>query len=118
MFNVRLNEAIGHGCNWNDGYVPYSDVENVVHCEASSAVAIYCYGPLKTEFISSLINRTIIDITQIRCPPIAEKNLPTISCTFACHSKSKNVCALPTAYSVAQWLHFHTICLQDVSCLA
>jgi len=56
LFNVRLNEAIDHGCNWNDGFVPYSDLENVVHCEESSAVAIYCYGPLKTEFISNLIN--------------------------------------------------------------
>ena len=40
LFNVRLNEAIDHGCNWNDGFVPYSDLENV-HCEASSAVAIF-----------------------------------------------------------------------------
>ena len=88
MFNVRLNEAIGHGCNWNDVYVPYSDVENFVHCEASSAFAIYCFRLLKTEFISSLINRTIIDITQLGFPPIADKNLSTISCTFACRNKS------------------------------
>ena len=114
---VRLNEAIDHGCNWNDGFVPYSDIENVVHGEASSAVAIYCFGPLKIEFISSLINRTVIDITQLECPPIADINLSTISCTFACH-KSKHVCALRTAYSVAQWLHFYTVSLQYVSCPA
>jgi len=23
MFNARMNQAIGHGCNWNDGDVPY-----------------------------------------------------------------------------------------------
>jgi len=118
MFNVRLNEAIDHGCNWNDGFVPYSDLENVVHSEASSAVAIYCFGALKTEFISSLINRTVIDITQLGCPPIADIKLSTISCTFACHNKSKHVCALRTAYSVAQWLHFYTVSLQYVSCPA
>jgi len=117
MFNVRLNEAIDYGCNWNDGYVPYSDLENVVHCEASSPAAIYCFGPLKTEFISSFINRTVIDITQLGCPPIADINLSTISCTFACHNNSKHVCALRTAYSVAQCLHFYTI-LQYVSCPA
>ena len=22
LFYVRMNEAIDHGCNWNDGYVP------------------------------------------------------------------------------------------------
>ena len=60
FFNDRLNEAIGHGCNSDDVYVPYSDLENVVHCEASSAVAIYCFGPLKTEFISCLINLRLL----------------------------------------------------------
>ena len=46
-----MNEAIDHGCNWNDGYVPYSDLENVVQCEASYAVAIYCFGPLKQNLL-------------------------------------------------------------------
>jgi hypothetical protein len=40
MFNVRMNEAIDHGFNWNDGDVPYSELESVLHREASSAVAI------------------------------------------------------------------------------
>ena len=44
LFNVRMNEAIEHGCNWNDGYVPYSELETVLHREASSAVAFYCSG--------------------------------------------------------------------------
>ena len=47
LFNVRLNEAIVHGCNRDDGYAPYADLKNLVHCEASSAVALYCFGPLK-----------------------------------------------------------------------
>jgi len=70
MFIVRLNEAIDHGCNWNNGFVPYSDLENIVHSEASSAVAIYCFGALKAEFISSHINRMVIDILyfiQYKC---------------------------------------------------
>jgi hypothetical protein len=24
LFDARKNEAIDHGCNWNDGYVSYS----------------------------------------------------------------------------------------------
>ena len=27
LFNVRLNEAIVHGCNWNVGFVPHSDLK-------------------------------------------------------------------------------------------
>jgi len=26
LFNIRTNEAIDHGCNWNDGYVRYSEL--------------------------------------------------------------------------------------------
>ena len=102
MFNVRLNEAIEHGYNCKDGNVPYSDLKNVVHCEASTDVANFCFVPLKTEFINKLINRTVIVITQLGCLPMADTNLSTISCTFACHNKSKPVCALLTDYSVAQ----------------
>ena len=39
MFIARMNQAIGHGCNWND--VPYSELESVLHSEVSSLVAIY-----------------------------------------------------------------------------
>jgi hypothetical protein len=45
MFTAQLNEAVNHGCNWNDGDIPYSELETVLRRESSSAVAIYCYGP-------------------------------------------------------------------------
>ena len=59
--------------------------------------AIYCFGPQKRNFISGLIDRTVIDITHLHGPELAEISLPAISCTFTCH-KSKYVCALRTAY--------------------
>jgi len=43
-----MSRAIDHGCNWNDGYVSYSELETELHREASSAVAIYYFGPVKT----------------------------------------------------------------------
>ena len=116
MFNARINEAIDHGCNWNDGDVLYSELETVLHREASSAVAIYCFGPLKTQFISGLLERTVIDIMQLGCPELADISLASISCTFACHNKSKHVCALRTAYSLAQWLNFYTLSVQYAKC--
>ena len=65
LLTARMNQTIDHGCNWNDGVVPYSDLETVLHREASSAVAICCFGLQKTEFISDLLERTVIDITQL-----------------------------------------------------
>jgi len=106
MFNARMNQAIDHGCNWNDGDVLYSELETMLHREISFAVAIYCFGPQKRNFICGLIDRTFIDITQPGCPQLAHIILPTISCTFVCHNKSKHVCALRTAYLLAQWLNY------------
>jgi len=116
MFNARINEAIDHGCNWNDGDVLYSELQTVVHREASSAVAIYCFGTQKTQFISGLIERTVIDITQLGCPPLTDISLTAISYTFTCHNKSKHVCALRTAYTLAQWLNFHIFTLEYAKC--
>ena len=116
QFNARMNQAIDHGCNLNDGDVLFSELETVLRREASSAVAINCFGPKKTQFISSLIEHTVIHITQLACPPIAEISLPGINCTFACHNKFRHVCALRTAYSLAQWLNFYTLSLQYAKC--
>jgi hypothetical protein len=112
MFKSLINEAIDHGCNWNDG-VPYSDLETVVHREASSGVAIYCFRP---QFISGFMERTVNDITQVGCPPLTDISLPAISCTFACHDEYKLVCGLRTPFSLAQWLNFHILSLQYAKC--
>jgi len=66
-----------------------------------SAVVICCFGSQKTQYISGLFERTVIDINQLGCPPLIDISLPAISCTFTCHNKSKHVCALWTAYILA-----------------
>jgi hypothetical protein len=81
--------------------VIYSELENVLDRETSSAVAIYYFGPKKAAFISGLIDRTVIDIAQLGCPELADIPFSTISCIFACHN-SKYVCALRSGYSLAQ----------------
>jgi hypothetical protein len=89
MFTAKLNSAITHSCNWNDGDILYSQLQTVLHREVSSAVAIYCFGYQKTHFISSLIGRTVIDITELGCPDPADISAPNISCTLTCHNRSR-----------------------------
>ena len=115
MFNARINQDINNGCNWNDGDILYSELETVLQCESPSAVAIYCFGPQRSAFISNLIDRTVIIVTQLGCPKFVDINFPTISCTFACHM-SKHACALQSAYSIAQWMHFHIRSLLYTRC--
>jgi len=115
-FNAQINPAINHGCNWYDGEILYSELETMLHRETSSVVAIYSFGLQKTEFISGLLDRTVIDITQLGCPPLADISLPGIRCMFACHNKSRLACALRTAYSIAEWLHLDILILQNGRC--
>jgi len=60
-----MNEAIYHGCNCNDRDALYSELETVVHRDSSFSFALYCFVPQKTQFISGIIERTVIDITQL-----------------------------------------------------
>jgi len=82
-FNTRMNQAIDHGFNWNEGDVLYSALETLLHLEASFAVAVYCFGPQKTQFIGGLMDRTFIAIIQLGCPPLADIILQGISCMFS-----------------------------------
>jgi len=88
----------------------------VLHREVSSAVAIYCFGPKKTNFISGVIFRKVIDITQLGCSELADINVPAMSCAFACHNKSKHVCALRIAYSLAQCFNYYYLGPQYAKC--
>jgi hypothetical protein len=82
-----MNQAIDHGCNWNDGDILYSELETVLHREASPAVAVYCSGPQKAQFNSGLMDRIFIDINQLGRPPLGDISLQNIRCTFAFHNK-------------------------------
>jgi len=63
----------------------------------------------------AVLSTGVIDITQLGCPELVDISLPAISFTFACH-KSKHVCALRTAYSLAQWLNYYIVSLQYAKC--
>jgi len=114
MFDAMMNQAIGHGCNWNDVDVPYSELES-----STSRNIVCCCNLLHWTSENKLYKRSyrpiVIDITQLGCPELADISLRAISCTFACH-KSKQVCALRKADSLAQWLNDYILSLQYAKC--
>jgi hypothetical protein len=116
MFTAKLNSAITHSINRNDGDILYSELQTVLHRKVSSAVEIYCFGCQKTNFICGLIGRTVIDITELGCPDPADISAPNINYTLTCHNPSSYVCALRATYSFAQWLNSYAASLQYVKC--
>ena len=60
MFNVRMNQALNIGCNWNYVNVPYSELETVLHREASSAVAIYASDLRKRNLSAGLSDEQLL----------------------------------------------------------
>jgi hypothetical protein len=115
-FNARMNCAIDHGYNWNDVDILYSALESIVNRATPSAVAIYGFGPQKSEFISNVIDRTDIEISQPGCPQLQQLLFPVVTCTFPRHYKFKYFCAMRTAYALARWLHFHILSIQCAGC--
>ena len=69
---------------------------------------------LRKQTLLAVSSTAVIDITLLGCPELAD-SLPAIGCTFACH-KSKHVCALLTAYSLAQLLNYYFLSLQYTKC--
>ena len=115
-FNARMNQAIDHGCNWNDSDVLYSELETVLRREASSTVPIYCFGPQKAQFISSLIERTVIDVTQLGCPLIADIILRGINCTFALSQQLQTCLCIAGGLLIITVAKIYTLSLQYAKC--
>jgi hypothetical protein len=79
-FITNLNKNVGHNCKWNNGTIPYSELKRVLQLETSSATELYCIGSYKTDFIKSITNCTVTDISQVEC-----STLIRMLCTFTCH---------------------------------
>ena len=118
IFNAKINHVIDNECNWNNGDIlyEYSELENVLNCEASHAVSINCFGPQKSAFISNLIDRKLKGIIQLGRPKLAKLSTFALSYMLTNHNKCKYACAFESAYSLAQRLHFQILSLQYENC--
>ena len=110
-----MNQAIDHGCNWNDGDVLYSEPETATSRDIICRCSLLIQASENTIYYFSM-DGTFIDINQLRCPPLADINLPGISCTFACQKNFRHDCASRSSYSLTQWGHFHIFNPQYAKC--
>ena len=82
------------------------------NCATSRGIICCCsllFQTSKNNLLVVLSTVQLLTSMQLGSPPNVDINPSAISCTFACHNKSTHVCALRSAYSVAQWLHFYNL---------
>lgn len=88
FLDEKLTTQVKHcGYHGNDGDILYSELESILNRDASSSLAMYCFEPQKSQFISNLIDRSY-RLSQLWCPQLAELAFPVVTCTFPSHNKS------------------------------
>lgn len=98
--------ASSRGANWNDGNVPYDELETILANATDSASAIYAYGKETSDFLDKLLNRSIIDLTRhFKCPSPTTMGYSTWTCMHLPHIPAGATdCALRNASALSHRL--------------
>jgi len=104
-----------HGLRWEDGQVAYQELEKTFKCVVSGCTALYAYGTEKCDLIHKLTRRTVINLQSDFKAPDAFRNgfKGTQSCFHPCHNNTLYSCAMTSALSLAEWLHYYNSYLQS-----
>ena len=91
--------SIENGLNWDDGYIAYHKLFAVLKVAMVGFTDVYSYVSAKCSFLSALLERTVIDLEDLKCPP-AKKLNPKYSCALPCHRHPGFSCATKSAHSL------------------
>ena len=68
--------SVENGLNRDDVHTAYSKQSAVLKQAVAAFPHVYSYGPKKCRFLSALLECTILDLEEFKCPP-AKKVKPT-----------------------------------------
>jgi uncharacterized protein YqgV (UPF0045/DUF77 family) len=105
-YPMHPNGSVANGINWDDGYIPYSKLENVLKEAVAAFPHLYAYGTWKCKFLEGLTGRTFISLEDFECPA-AEKHKHKYNCGLSCHKFPNVNCATRHAFSYYKWLLYH-----------
>ena len=90
-----------HKISWEDGYIPYFRLTEILETVCQNQKHIFTKGSEKAKFLSTLIGKTVTDLDKMSCPKAEKINLAVLSCSF--HHKEH--CALHKCLKYAAWLN-------------
>lgn len=96
--NVAWLHHNHHGFSWEDGYVEYGEIQNLINFLLKSALKIYVKGDLKKKFVEQYCKENIINLEE---KPSMKKFKPEKIC-FA-HAPP-HVCSLHNVHVIKQML--------------
>ena len=98
-----------NGLNWDDGHIPYIQLETFLSESVEGFAHIYSYGVSKFKFLKELLCRPVVNLEDFGCPD-RTKLKSRYNCVLPCHSYNDISCAMRNAHSFYKWLmhHFQT----------
>ena len=95
-----------NGLNWDDGHIPYRQLETVLSESVAGFAHIYSYGVSKCKFLKELLGRHVMNLEDFGCPDHT-KLKSRYNCILPCHSYNDISCATRNAHSFYKWLMYH-----------
>jgi hypothetical protein len=96
-----------HGIDWNDGYIPYQDLKNVIDRVLRNYNTVLVKGLEKKMVIENIMSEksiNVLDMESMRCPKINDlkKDIGSFRKCFY-HSKSTDQCANENVRVLLTW---------------
>lgn len=104
-----------NGLNWDDGIVPYSQLQTALKEAVAGYAHLYSYGFSKCDFLFNILGRPILNLEDFGCPN-HRKLRPGYSCVLPCHSYNDVSCATRNAHAFFDWLMYHFQTKSYVKC--
>jgi hypothetical protein len=92
-----------HYIPWYSGDTHFNEIPYLVYFEALPFKKVYTKGREKAVYLTELLAREVVDLTDLGCPSLRKKQ--TSPC--ANHTEAKAHCALANAKEMLQWIATH-----------
>ena len=102
----------------DEGHIPYSHLSTILRDTVAGYAHLYSHGQVKCRFLSDLVKRTFLDLTEFKCPEphLLHNPKKDYSCGMPCHRFSSLECAARNAHSLYKWLTHHLQTFSLVTC--
>jgi len=97
-----------HGLAWEDGYLPYELLQDVLSTHLDHYTSVYVKGKEKADFLQARTTAEVIDLTTLGCPSLRKIDnwtwLPRYSCLT--HKGTNFVCSRDQAFKLFVWFTY------------